>query len=40
MAQRFTSARALQVVEELRQPAQHGLVEVVSAAPWLAGLAG
>ena len=40
MAQRFTSARALQVVEELRQPAQHGVVEVVSAAPWLAGLAG
>ncbi len=40
MAQRFTSARALQVVEQLRQPAQHGLVEVVSAAPWLAGLAG
>ena len=40
MAQRFTSARAVQVVEELRQPAQHGLVEVVSAAPWLAGLAG
>jgi predicted AAA+ superfamily ATPase len=40
MAQRFAPARALQVVEELRQPAQHGLVEVVSAAPWLAGLAG
>jgi len=40
MAQRFTSARALQVVEQLRQPAQHGLVEVVGAAPWLAGLAG
>jgi predicted AAA+ superfamily ATPase len=40
MAQRFTSARAVQVVEELRQPAQHGLVEVVNAAPWLAGLAG
>ena len=40
MAERFAPARALQVVEELRQPAQHGRVEVVSAAPWLAGLAG
>ena len=40
MAQRFAPARALQVVADLRQPAQHGLVEVVSAAPWLAGLAG
>jgi predicted AAA+ superfamily ATPase len=40
MAERFAPARALQVVADLRQPAQHGLVEVVSAAPWLAGLAG
>ena len=39
MAERFESARAVQLVGELRQPAQHGRVEVASADGWLAGLA-
>ena len=39
MAERFAPARAVQVVAELRQPAQHGRVEVASADGWLAGLA-
>ena len=39
MAERFTPARAVQIVAELRQPAQHGRVEVASADGWLAGLA-
>ena len=39
MAERFAPARAVQIVGELRQPAQHGLVEVASADGWLAGLA-
>ena len=39
MAERFAPARAVQIVAELRQPAQHGRVEVVDAAGWVAGLA-
>jgi len=39
MAERFAPARALQIVAELRQPAQHGRVEVASAERWLAELA-
>ncbi len=39
MADRFSPARAVQVVAELRQVAQHGLVEVVRADEWLAALA-
>jgi len=39
MAERFAPARAVQIVGELRQPAQHGRVEVASADQWLAGLA-
>ncbi len=39
MAERFAAARAVQLVGELRQPAQHGRVEVASADGWLAGLA-
>jgi uncharacterized protein len=39
MAERFLPARAVQIVGELRQPAQHGRVEVASAQKWLAGLA-
>ena len=39
MAERFAPARAVQIVAELRQPAQHGLVEVAGADGWLAGLA-
>ncbi|MDO9315642.1 MAG: ATP-binding protein [Burkholderiaceae bacterium] len=39
MAERFAPARAVQVVDELRQPAQRGRVEVVEAAGWLAELA-
>ena len=39
MAERFAPARAAQIVAELRQPAQHGRVEVVDAAGWVAGLA-
>ena len=39
MAERFAPARAVQIVAELRQPAQHGRVEVTGAAEWLAGLA-
>jgi len=39
MAERFAPSRAVQVVAELRQPAQHGRVEVADAAAWLAGLA-
>ena len=39
MAERFSPARAVQVVAELRQPAQHGRVEVASAARWLGALA-
>ena len=39
MAERFAPARAVQIVAELRQPAQHGRVEVASADGWLAGLA-
>ena len=39
MAERFAPARAVQIVAELRQPAQHGRVEVASADEWLAGLA-
>ncbi len=39
MAELFAPARALQIVGELRQPAQHGRVEVASAGEWLAGLA-
>jgi uncharacterized protein len=39
MAERFAPARAVQIVGELRQPAQHGRVEVASAQGWLAGLA-
>jgi uncharacterized protein len=39
MAERFAPARAVQIVAELRQPAQHGRVEVASAEGWLAGLA-
>ena len=39
MAERLAPTRAVQIVGELRQPAQHGLVEVASADGWLAGLA-
>ncbi len=39
MAERFAPARALQLVAELRQPAQHGRVEVVHLGQWLAELA-
>lgn len=38
LAEKFPAARALQLVAELRQPAQHGRVEVADAAAWLAGL--
>jgi uncharacterized protein len=39
MAERLAPARAVQIVAELRQPAQHGRIEVADAAEWLAGLA-
>ncbi len=39
MAERFAPARAVQLVAELRQPAQHGRVEVTRLGEWLAGLA-
>ncbi len=39
MAERFAPARALHLVAELRQPAQHGRVEVASLDEWLAELA-
>jgi uncharacterized protein len=39
MAERFAPARAVQLVADLRQPAQHGRVEVASLAGWLAQLA-
>ena len=39
MAERFAPARAVQIVAELRQPAQHGRVEVNGAARWLGELA-
>ena len=39
MAERFAPARAVQIVAELRQPAQHGRVEVKGAARWLGDLA-
>ena len=39
MAERFAPARAVQVVADLRQPAQHGRVEVIDAADWLGRLA-
>jgi predicted AAA+ superfamily ATPase len=39
MAERFAPARAVQIVAELRQPAQHGQIEVASADGWLARLA-
>jgi len=39
MAERLAPSRAVQVVADLRQPAQHGRVEVADAAAWLAGLA-
>ena len=38
-AERLATARVVQLVAELRQPAQHGRVELVSLADWLAGLA-
>ena len=39
LAERFAPARALHLVAELRQPAQHGRVEVAHLAAWLAALA-
>jgi len=39
MAVRMASARAVQIVADLRQPAQHGPVEVADAATWLGQLA-
>jgi hypothetical protein len=39
MAERFAPARALHLVAELRQPAQHGRVEVARLDRWLAELA-
>jgi predicted AAA+ superfamily ATPase len=39
MAERFAPARALHLVAELRQPAQHGRVQVAHLDEWLAGLA-
>ncbi len=39
MAERLAPARAVQIVADLRQPAQHGRVEVTSAAQWLGELA-
>ena len=39
MAERFAHARAVQIVADLRQPAQHGQVEVADAATWLGQLA-
>lgn len=39
MAERLAPARALHLVAELRQPAQHGRVEVTELATWLAELA-
>jgi uncharacterized protein len=39
MAEQFAPAKAVQVVKELRQAAQHGKVEVVLVEDWLAGLA-
>ncbi|MFM9882079.1 MAG: ATP-binding protein [Burkholderiales bacterium] len=39
MAERFAPARAVQIVGELRQVAQHGRIEVTNADQWLAGLA-
>ncbi|KNZ34033.1 MAG: hypothetical protein AD742_00905 [Methylibium sp. NZG] len=39
MAERMAPARAVQIVAELRQPAQHGKVEVTDAAGWLGRLA-
>ena len=38
MAERLAPARAVQIVAELRQPAQHGRVEVCDAAQWLGRL--
>ena len=38
MAERMAPARAVQIVAELRQPAQHGRVEVCDAAKWLGRL--
>lgn len=39
MAERLAPARAVQIVGELRQVAQHGRIEVTLADQWLAGLA-
>lgn len=39
MAKRLAPARALHLVAELRQPAQHGRIEVADLASWLAELA-
>ena len=39
MAERLPAARAVQIVAELRQAAQHGRVEVADAAGWLGRLA-
>jgi predicted AAA+ superfamily ATPase len=39
-AERFPTARAVQLVRELRQEEGRGRIEVLGAAPWLAGLAG
>ncbi len=39
IAERFAPARAVQIVGELRQVAQHGRIEVTNADQWLAGLA-
>ncbi len=39
MAERFAPARAVQIVGELRQVAQHGRIEVTNADQWLADLA-
>ena len=39
MAERMAPARAVQIVGDLRQPAQHGRVEVADAATWLGQLA-
>jgi hypothetical protein len=39
MAERFAPARALHLVAELRQPAQHGRVAVAHLPPWLGELA-
>jgi hypothetical protein len=39
MAERLAPARARHLVAELRQPAQHGRVEVARLDEWLAALA-